>query len=101
MNLLPLISLNFFVVGLRIASDGEMYVWLCPAGCFCNSDTSNRGMAFSPRPLVTILPGDWDFVGDVVLGERSVRGFAVEVEEDLVGDISTLCGSGEDGLSGG
>jgi hypothetical protein len=30
MNLLPLIWLNFFVVGLAIASDGEMYVWFCP-----------------------------------------------------------------------
>ncbi len=90
MNLFPLISLSFLVVGLRIASEGEMYVWLAPAwSCICvlvrNCGGSNLGMVdFSS--INGGLPVEVDFVDEKVLGERSARG-AIE-ELSFVGDIA-------------
>jgi len=96
MNLRPLISLNFLVVGLRIASDGEMYVWLGPKACFgaCDCETSTREIFFSSdvvnRPMSDGFDGD--LVGEDVLGERSARGLAgLREAEDFVGDIVGGC----------
>jgi hypothetical protein len=96
-----LISLNFLVVGLRIASLGLMYVvldapwpWLWPSVVFVFS--SKRGIGFSSMPpfwFFVVLSGDWDLVGeDEVLGERSERGFVVVLLVALVGDMTEWVG---------
>lgn len=84
-NLLPLMALSFFVVGLAMASEGEMYVWFwpCPA-MYCWAETLKRGMAFSSM-LCLVFSDDWDFVGEHVFGERSAS--APAEGEVLLGDI--------------
>jgi len=93
MYLFPLSSLSFLVVGLRIASEGEIYVglapfWSCVWVVVRSCGGSNLGMAVFSSDNID-FPEEMDFVGETVLGDRSAR--APLDERSLVGDIACRC----------